>query len=182
MITLCIDSGMRREEINGLTWGDIDFLTNEISIKRVRLIVDKKEIIETPKTSSSIRTICITDETMKLLKELKLHQDKNKQILLNKWQDTGYVFVTEEGKPYYPDMPSKILKRIIKRCGLDEITFHQLRHTSATLLINSNADISSVSERLGHASKATTLNIYTHVLDKSKKRNGFQNEQYPKKC
>lgn len=169
MIVLCLDSGMRREEINGLKWSDINFLTNEIAINRVRLIVNKKEIVETPKTECSKRIIVVAEQTMNLIRELKEYQNKNRELLQDKWLNTDYVFVTQEGKPYYPDMPSKILKRILKRYNLEKITFHQLRHTSASLLINSNADITSVSARLGHANTSTTLNIYSHALDESKK-------------
>lgn len=169
MITLALDSGMRREEINGLMWKDINFTTGEVMIERVRLIVNNREVIENPKTSNSKRKIIITMETLKLLKNLREYQQENSRLLKNLWCNTDFVFVNQEGKPFYPDTPSKILQKILKRHELKKITFHQLRHTSATLLINSNADITSVSARLGHSNTSTTLNIYSHTLERSKK-------------
>ena len=84
------------------------------------------------------------------------------------WHNTGYVFVNDEGKPYYPDSLSKILTKIQKKHDLPRITFHQLRHTSATLLINNNEDVASVSARLGHSNVSTTLNTYSHAIDQSR--------------
>lgn len=69
--------------------------------------------------------------------------------------------------PYYPDTLSKILKKIEKRNNLPNLSLHKLRHLSASLLINNNVDISSVSERLGHSNISTTLNTYTHVINKA---------------
>lgn len=167
-ILLCIDTGMRREELNGLQWSDIDFNNKTISINRVRIAVGKETKIETPKTVNSRRTILVSDYSINLLKELK-----NEQITLYKSNNktltnSCFIFINEKCEPIYPDTLSKRFNKIIKNNNLKKITFHELRHTNASLLINSNIDINSVSKRLGHANVSTTLNIYTHVLDKSK--------------
>lgn len=166
-IILCLDSGMRREELNGLKWENIDFNTNEITIKEVRLCVGKKIVIDTPKTEKSKRKIVVSDITIKYLKELKIYQEEMKSKLKNKWHEIGYVFVNDKGEPYYPDTLSKMFKKIQKKYDLANLTLHQLRHTSASILINNNEDIATVSKRLGHSNINTTLSTYTHVIDEA---------------
>ncbi len=168
-IILGLDTGMRREELNGLKWDDIDFENSRLRIERTRVAVGKKIVVSDPKTEHSKREVCITELSMNALKELKEYQEdlkyKNKDI----WNETGYVFINEIGEPYYPDVLSKMFKKLLKRNNLPYITFHALRHTSVSLLINNNEDIRTISDRVGHASTSTTLNMYSHVIEKSKK-------------
>lgn len=164
-IILCIDTGMRREELNGLKWQDIDFENICITVNRVRLAVNGKIIIETPKTVSSHRTIKITQVALDALLELKKNQESQKQLLKNMWYNSDYVFVNSEGMPFYPDTLSKIFKKILQKYNLPPLTLHQLRHTNASLLIQSKQDIKNVSARLGHSSISTTLDIYTHAVE-----------------
>ena len=167
-IILCIDTGFCREELNGLQWNDIDFTNNTINVNRVRLAVGKKIVIEDPKTMNSKRIIQISNFCISLLKELKEEQKRQYKNLKKEFKENYFVFVNEYVEPIYPDTISKRFKKILEKNNLKKITFHKLRHTSATLLINSNIDINSVSKRLGHANVSTTLNIYTHVLEKTK--------------
>lgn len=170
-ILLCLDTGMRREELNGLLWKDIDFDNNIVDINKVRIAVGKEIIVEEPKTKNSKRKIYFTELSKESLKALKKEQQALYKSLGKTWSEYNYVFINyKDGKEIYPDTLSKVFKKILKRYGLREITFHQLRHTNATLLINSNVDINTVSERLGHSNVATTLNVYTHVLDDTKKQ------------
>ncbi len=169
-IILTIDTGMRREELNGLLWKDIDFETNTVHINKVRIAVGDKILVEDTKTKYSQRIITVSDFTINKLKKLKESQKRQFEKLNKKWKEDNYVFLNDKCNPYYPDSLSKIFKKILKRYNLRIITFHQLRHTNATLLINSNTDIKTVSKRLGHANISTTLNIYTHVLDKTEKQ------------
>ena len=80
------------------------------------------------------------------------------------WHDTGYVFALGDGRPVDPDRISRDFAKIVKKAGLPHLTFHGLRHGHATMLLRSNANLKVVSERLGHASIATTADIYSHVL------------------
>lgn len=164
-ITLCIDTGMRREELNGLRWEHVDLDKGKINIKEVRLAIGKKIVVTTPKTEKSIRPIVITSTSLELLKKLKSYQENMANTMGNKWTCTGYVFVNEHGLPYYPDTLSKIFKKIVKKYNLDDLSLHKLRHTSASLLLNKKTDVVSVSERLGHSNTSTTLNIYSHAIE-----------------
>lgn len=86
------------------------------------------------------------------------------------WEDTNYLFTKWNGLPIHPETPGKWFSKMLKRHNLRKITFHQLRHTSATLLISSGQEIKSVSKILGHSNTTTTLNIYTHTDRSSDKK------------
>ncbi len=162
---LCIDTGMRREELNGLKWENVDLERGIIRVREVRLAVGKDIVVTTPKTDNSNRDIDITQKSLHALKKLKEYQNNLANVLGNKWNDTGYVFVNDSGLPYYPDTLSKIFKKIVKKYNLDDLTLHQLRHTCASLLLHSKEDIVSVSERLGHSNVSTTLDIYAQIVE-----------------
>ena len=162
---LCVDTGMRREELNGLKWENVDLERGIIRVREVRLAVGKDTVVTTPKTDNSNRDIDITQKTLRALKKLKEYQNNLANVLGNKWNDTGYVFVNDSGSPYYPDTLSYFFKKIIKKYNLDDLTFHQLRHTSASLLLHSKEDIVSVSARLGHSNVSTTLDIYAQIVE-----------------
>lgn len=169
-ITLAIDSGMRREELNGLLWDDINLETGEININKARIAVGNEIIVTTPKTAKSKRKIIISDYSLNLLKELKKYQDNMAKTLKNKWlNNENYVFVNDNGLPYYPDTLSKILKKVQIKYNLEQISFHSLRHTSVSLLLNSNEDVASISARVGHSNITTTLNTYSHLIEKSRR-------------
>ena len=92
------------------------------------------------------------------------------KTLKNKWlNNENYVFVNDNGLPYYPDTLSKILKKIQIKYNLEQISFHSLRHTSVSLLLNSNEDVASISARVGHSNVTTTLNTYSHLIEKSRR-------------
>ncbi len=99
-----------------------------------------------------------------LLKEWRIEQCTQRLALGDQWQDSGKVFTSNDGSVMRPDVFSAWFKKFILRNGLPDIHLHTLRHTSATLLIASGVNIATVSGRLGHASKTTTLNIYSHAI------------------
>jgi len=169
LITLALDSGCRRGEICGLKWSDIDFDNKTVSITRSLKVVNGEVDERKPKTQSSNRDIVLSDYTIKLLKEYKEWQEACKIVYKGKWQeDNNRVFTSTYGGYMHPDSCIHILKKIIKKHNLDSISFHSLRHTAASLLINSGIDPKTVSERLGHSDTTITMKIYTHAFDKSK--------------
>ena len=165
LILLALDSGCRRGELTGLNWNDIYFNTSQISITKTTQYLNRK-IIEkdNPKNSSSRRTITISQLTLLLLKLFKEEQDKQKQLLGDKWENTNKVFTNKTGGLMHPDTPSKIFKKIQKKYGLKNLNFHGLRHTSASMLISSNVNMKIISDRLGHASSITTDRTYSHIF------------------
>lgn len=169
-VILTLASGLRLGELTGLKWDNINFDTTTINIvQSSQYLPGKGTFIKSPKNDTSIRTLSIPESVMNLL--LK-HQAKEKEKRLGcgtLWNDTGFVFTQWNGKPMYPSTPSRWFSKFLKSNNLRSITFHQLRHTSATLLINENVNIREVSKRLGHSNTSTTLNIYSHALKSSDK-------------
>ncbi len=165
MIYLAIDIGLREGELTGLKWEDINFSTCEISINKQRhYIAGIGDVEGKPKTDAGVRTVTASKTVISLLKEYKKQQTENRLKLGTAWKNGEYVFLHEDGKPISTQRPYKWFTNFLKRHNLPKITFHQLRHTNASLLISSGEDIVTVSGRLGHADKNVTLNTYSHII------------------
>ncbi len=169
LILLTLDSGCRRSEICALRWNDIDFENHTIrinkSLKVIHGVLDEK----TTKTQSSKREIEISDYVIELLKEYKEWQQSYIKTRGNKWHGQDRVFTSKDGDYMHPSTCGHTLKKIIDKYGLDYLCFHGLRHTNASLLINSGVNPKAVAQRLGHSTIDTTMDIYSHVFDTAKK-------------
>lgn len=177
-IILAIYTGMRREEILGLEWQDIDFNKQEIIIQRASQYTPEKGIYtDDLKTSSSYRTISIPTNIAELLLEYKAWQDEQKDKLGTLWTETGRIFTQESGTPMHPDTFSGWFSKFIKAKGLPKVTFHGLRHTNASILIANGVDLKTVSSRLGHASVQITTETYTHLIRKVEREAGNKMEE-----
>ena len=165
MITLLVYTGIRRGELCGLEWKDIDFEEGVMHISRSsQYIGDKTIITKEPKTRSGIRHFAMSETLCKILKEYRRWQIEQRFKAGPDWQNTDRLFTQWNGLPIYPDTVTDWFAKFIKRSGLPYVTLHSLRHTNATLMIAEGIDVCAVSRRLGHASTATTLNIYAHAL------------------
>lgn len=163
MLHLLIDTGIRRGEACGLQWKHINFANHSITIAGNLCYTAEKGIyLDTPK-SRKIRTIDIDPAITALLWELRLDQSQ-KAI-------SQYVF-TQEGstEPMHPQTPTRYMQKFAKRYGIEHLHPHKLRHSFASIAIVNGADIASVSEKLGHADKSTTLRLYTHADQNSIKQ------------
>lgn len=166
VIMLALDSSCRRGELTGLTWNDIDFVNATININKATQYVSGYGTFEkTTKSDTSNRIVYITPTTLELLKKYKTEQDKQKLLLGDKWQGSQRVFTTDYGEDMHPDRPYKILKHIIKKYDLKDITFHGLRHTSISLQISSGIQAQIISKRAGHSNVSITHSIYSHFFD-----------------
>ena len=165
MIILLVYSGMRRSELCGLEWKDIDFKKSIINIERNSIYVKGKGIFtDTTKNRSSMRAIKLPDIVFKLLKEHRAHQNAERLKLGDLWTESDRLFTQWDGKPIHPDSITGWFRAFIRRSGLPDITLHSLRHTNATLLIANGTNIRTVSSRLGHSQTSTTTNIYAHAI------------------
>lgn len=165
MVQTLLFSGMRRGELLGLSWEDIDFNQNLIHITKSSLYTPEKGVFEdTTKTKSSKRTIKVPVRLMRQLKEYKTWQDEQRQRLGTYWQDNGRLFTNDKGGPIFPDTLSGWFKDFIKRKELTEIPLKGLRHSNASIMIASGVNIKTVSSRLGHSNVSVTGNIYTHQI------------------
>lgn len=168
IITLAISTGMRRGEILALEWDHIDLEKGKIYVQQsLTYTKEGGYIFRQPKTKNSIRTISPSPGVTEQLKQYKLFKNKKKLRLGDKWegQEHYLLFSTWDGKPMYPSSISAWWRKKIKKIGLPPITFHELRHTSATLLINQGVHMKTISSRLGHSKIGTTMDLYGHALD-----------------
>ena len=164
LIELALFTGMRRGEIVGLKWSDINFDKQCLSVKRsIYKPKGEKSIEKEPKSHSSFRTIAIPNQLCETLKEYKKSQEQY-SLSLATWQNLDYIFTDDSGSVMNPQTPTKQFSHFLDRHNIRHLKFHCLRHTSATILLSSGCDIKTVSARLGHSSIDTT-NIYVHVLE-----------------
>lgn len=167
IILLTIFTGLRRGEVLGLEWQDVDLNNSSITVRQASQYVSSIGIYtKDPKTETSNRVISIPDSITKLLKEYKRKQSEKRLKLGDKWINTNRLFVQWDGSPMHPDTITKWFRQFLEDKNLPHITFHGLRHTHATLLIAQGLDVRTVSNRLGHAQTSTTLNIYAHAFAK----------------
>jgi integrase len=157
-------TGVRRSELVGLRWADVDLDAGAIRIRQRLVRVKGKTDVDTPKTKRSERTIDLDPMTVATLKAHR-HEQRELRLLVGPgWTDHDLVFCGPDGTPANPDAIGKAFARAVKRHGLPTIRFHDLRHTHATHLLVAGVNIKVVSERLGHASVSFTLDTYGHVL------------------
>ena len=150
-------TGLRRGELLGLKWTDIDWKNGIIKVRRQVARVNG-EILEAPlKTKNSYRAVSISPQAIEVLREQK-----------RKTNDT-YVFPSPNGGPISPDSVNNMLKRVLERAGIPKVRFHDLRHTFATIALQNGVDIKTVSGMLGHFSAGFTLDTYAHVTTAAQK-------------
>ncbi len=158
---LALTTGLRRGELAGLMWPDIDLDGRTLSVRRTRLYPGTAT--GPPKTAGSGRTIELSDETVACLRGLRSLQEDDRSVLGTAWADTGFALVLADGQPPNPDSITRRFRRDCDRLGLMYPTIHGLRHTFATTALENNA-LHVVSRILGHSDVATTLSTYAHVL------------------
>lgn len=152
-------TGLRRGELLGLKWEDIDFSTQTLRVRRQVGRING-DVREAPlKTKNAYRTISLGTDAVGILK-----QQREKQ------PSSSYVFPGPTGGPIAPDSVLHMLHRVLDRAGLPEIRFHDLRHTFATLALQNGVDVKTVSGMLGHFSAGFTLDTYAHVTTAAQKK------------
>lgn len=165
MILLLLNTGLRRGELCGLEWPDIDTKNAVLSIRRNSLYLPGKGVYtDTPKTKSSVRSIKLPSNCIPMLTQYRAWQTEQRLKLGDQWQDCNRLFTTWNGSPMHPDSLTNWFSDFVKRHDLPHITIHGLRHTNATLLIAAGTNLRTVSGRLGHAQASTTANIYAHAI------------------
>ena len=160
IVTMAVETGMRESELMGLLWSHLNLDKGTAKVEQTRHYIPKLgHVISPPKTELSNRVISLSNTLVTLLHELNVLQEQRGYDTIS----TG-VFKGKEGASLHATTMSSWFPRFLKRHGLKPLRFHGLRHTYATLLNMMGLDISSISKRLGHSTKVTTLNIYIHAF------------------
>lgn len=164
-ISLAADTGLRRGELCGLQWTDIDFQASTVTVRRNLQYTPAAGVYETSPKNGKVRTVDVGADVLELLKQLRARQAG---ICISRW-----CFTQEgTGEPMHPQSPTRYFKKFGERYGVKDFHPHKLRHSSASIAITSGADVVSVSERLGHSDTAVTLRMYAHANEESIRRAG----------
>ena len=161
--TACM-TGLRRSELAGLQWGDLDLDAGVLSVKRARTQVDGKPVLKTPKSAASRRMVDLDAETVAVLKRWEVAQLEERLRAGTAWEPGEWVFTDELGAPWRPDGLTRRFVKAAKAAGLPDTDVKGLRHAHATALLRAGVHPKVVQERLGHSSISVTMDIYSSVL------------------
>jgi integrase len=165
LYALAIHCGLRQGELLGLRWEDVDLEAGTLHVRRTLNLAKDGPKFTAPKTAKSRRQIRLTAGAVAALRRHHDRQFEESTRLTGLWQDYGLVFATTIGAPINPrNLTSRSFKPLLKRAGLPDIRFHDLRHTCATLLLKRSVHPKLVQELLGHATIAVTLDTYSHLV------------------
>jgi integrase len=170
IILTAIHTGMRRNELLGLRWKDVNL--DEVVIYLSRSIYRSKGGVtedQAPKTKSGRRAIDLTPPSVIHLRELWDKQKMDAFFHGYKVTEDGPVFIRTTGDPLLPTTVTLGFKKIVRKLGLDDVRFHDLRHTHATIMLLQGVHPKVVQERLGHSKMSTTMDIYSHVVPSMQK-------------
>jgi integrase len=162
-IFIAANTGMRRGEVLGLTWRNVDLDAARLVVSQQILSVEYAASVADVKTSNSRRTIDLDPRTVAVLKAWRRQQLEQKMSTGRRGNDE-FVFTHTDGGPIHPDLFSQSWQRLMRDSDLRTIRLHDLRHTHATILLKAGVPVKVVSERLGHSSPAFTMTVYQHVL------------------
>ena len=164
-VKLACHLGLRRSEVLGLRWRDVDFQTGLLSVRRVRTTVGYRVVEKAPKTSDSCRTLSIgaLDGLLELLRNLQAQRRRDNIPC----SPDDYLVLDREGKPWHPNVLSTDLADFVSAHHLPPITFHGLRHTFASMANSARVPMYQISRAMGHSNPNITQRIYTHLFDQT---------------
>jgi integrase len=165
LFEVAILSGMRRGELCGLRWQDVDLVARRLVV-RVQLVQVGKDVIEgTIKTEAGQnRVVALSDRAVAALMAWQFKQAEEREQWGDAYVDTGRVFTYEDGRQMRPGYPSKLFELTVAKLGLPSMRFHDLRHLHASLMLASGQDLAIVSKTMGHSNSQITRDLYAHMV------------------
>jgi integrase len=159
-------TGMRRSELLGLAWRNVDLGAQRLAVADTLVMVGRKPVLRESeaKSAAAHRTVALDSATVETLREHRRRQLEERMAAGPIWKDTGLVFTREDGSIVNPEWLTRAFKRHVSTAGLPWIGLHGLRHTHATMALKAGVPAKVVQERLGHSSVTITLDTYSHVL------------------
>lgn len=166
---LLVSTGLRRGEVLGLTWSDVNLNAGTLRVRRNVQRIRRELIFGTPKTTRSVRTVSLPRRCVQALMEHRAAQDRERKIAGPKWkpaegQPAGLVFTTSTGRVIDPRGLNRMLTILCRDAGVRRVRVHDLRHTCASLLLAQGVDARTIMETLGHSTITMTLDTYAHVM------------------
>jgi integrase len=161
---LAATTGMRRGEVLGVRWSDLDVARRRLAVRQTVTSVNYRIEFGTPKTARSRRSIALDSGTVTALLQHRARQAVEREAVSWRYQDNDLIFAKLDGSPIHPDYFSQCFDRTVAKLDVPRIRLHDLRHTHATLGLAAGIPPKVMSDRLGHATVAFTLDIYTHAI------------------
>lgn len=170
-VILAVYYGLRREEVLGLRYKDVDFSNDTIKIRHTVVLVGSKPKYEdSTKTSSSERTLPLKPEIKEYLKKLQIQQEEEKWLFGDNYFVSDYICRRSNGELLNPTYLTHYFKKMLEKNNMRHIRFHDLRHSNASNLISMGCEIKELQDWLGHGSISTTADIYAKLSFNGKKR------------
>ena len=159
-------TGLRRAELCGLRWSDVDLERGWLRIAQTVTEVRGQLVVQNDwKTDAAERSLALDARTVEALRRWRTRQAQERLAWPGEWPGTDLVFTRENGEGYRPKRLSSKFTQAVDRAGLPRVGVHGVRHTAATLALRAGVSPEVVSKRLGHASVVVTLSIYAHVFE-----------------
>ena len=165
--------GLRRGELCGLRWTDIDLDRATLNVERNRTTAGYQIVENDPKTPAGRRAVALDKHTVRVLRAHRRRQQdqrRDTQADGQQWTDSGYVFIRGDGLPINPNYATTRFRKLVQRAGLPPVRLHDLRHGAASLAHEAGADLKTLQDLLGHSSIVTTADTYTSVLPQIQRR------------
>ena len=157
-------TGMRRGELVGLRWSDVNLDGQRLAVRQIVTGIGSRVAFGEPKTKRGKRSVALDRETVLALSTWRTVQEHERAAWGGAWEPTGLVFTRENGALVHPALLTTWFRVRAVRAGVTLIRLHDLRHTHASLALQAGIPAKVVSERLGHATVAFTLDVYSHVV------------------
>lgn len=178
VVELELAVGLRRGELLGLTYDNLDFVNNTLTVAQNLVVVNGNKHLKEPKTEAGKRTIPINKQLMAKLAKQQIHYKECKLKYGQAFEDSGLVFCKANGKAHDPNKFSRKFREHLERHGLEHMRFHDLRHLCASIYLDNSVSPKVISQILGHSDISTTLSIYSHVMEKSNQEAVEKMENY----
>jgi integrase len=163
LFTLALHTGMRRGELLGLRWQDVDLDRGALAVRRTMTRGQDGLAFGEPKSAAGRRALALPAPCVDALRSHRVRQLERRLQLGAAWQDTDLIFERGDGTLLHPNTVTYAFQHVAAHAGVPRIRFHDLRHTAATLMLANGEHPKIVQERLGHADISMTLNRYSHV-------------------